>query len=311
MNWSKTYCILNRTLAKKLLSLALCCVYGQFVLSFNINEIQPFCISYSGESAEIDEETALRLVEGLEQVADAAMQSQQDAPSEIIKEQLTYDHLFYDEALRDSVTVLQDFYYDKIDENIGKLRDLEEKIEQHDLISAEVLRNQIIAENIIEQASKEVLSLYLKHEQGLFDTNDSLELLMWAHSCYNLYGKAVLMAQVLHNSMNNISLLFDEDCPESLPRSALLTNNREIILELFPNPNSDILYIHSNKEQIKDASIQIVDLDGKIILQSEINFEHGISLANIALSSGVYIIEITFEYNNIIENQRKKLVYLR
>ncbi len=311
MNWSKTYCILNRTLAKKLLSLALCCVYGQFVLSFNINEIQPFCISYSGESAEIDEETALRLVEGLEQVADAAMQSQQDAPSEIIKEQLTYDHVYYNEQLRDSVQVLEDFYYTKLDENIGKLRAMEEKIEDHDYSSAETLRNLIIAENTVVQASKEVLSLYLKHEQGLFDSNDSLDLLMWATSCYNLYGKAVLMAQILHNSMNNTSVLFEEDCPESLPRSASLQRKDEIILELYPNPNRDVLYIQSSQETVSEAIVIIRDLEGKVVFQGDINFEKGLDLNNVSLSYGVYIVELSFEYDNIRQNHHKKLVFLK
>lgn len=260
---------------------------------------------------EIDEETAIRLVEGLEQVADASMQNPQDAPSEVIKEQLTYDHVYYDEQLRDSVQVLDDFYYDKLDENIGKLRAMEDKIEEHDFVAAESLGNLVFADNIVEQGSKEVLNLYLKHEQGLFDTNDSLDLLMWAHSCYNLYGKAVLMAQILYNTMHNTSILFEEDCPSSLPRSASLESSHEIVLELFPNPNSDVLYISSSEESVSDATIIIKDLEGKLVFQGDINFEKGLDLNDVSLSYGVYIVELSFEYDNIHQSHRKKLVYLK
>lgn len=227
----------------------------------------------------------------------------------MIAQQLNYYQFYRDPDLRDSVQTLEDFYYSKIDENIGKLRDLEDKIEEHDYITAEALKNQIAAENTVEQASKEVLSLYLKHEQGVFDSNDSLDLLMWAHSCYNLYGKAVLMAQVLHNSMNNISLLFDEDCPESLPRSASLTSVKDIVLDLYPNPNSDILYVISNHDDLKEAKIILYSLEGALIFEGKIDFLSGLDLNDISLAKGVYLVELQFEHNGNFEIQRKKLLF--
>jgi hypothetical protein len=223
----------------------------------------------------------------------------------MINQQISY----YCTDVRDSSAVLDSFFVTREFENIGKLRGLEKKIEEHDYTAAESLRNQIIAENIIEQASKEVLSLYLKHEQGLFDTNDSLELLMWAHSCYNLYGKAVLMAQVLHNSMNNISLLFDEDCPASLPRSASLANSADIVLDLYPNPNSDVLYVISNHEELKEAKIILFSLEGALIFEGKIEFLKGLDLNDISLAKGVYLVELQFEHNGNFEIHRKKLLF--
>ena len=48
----------------------------------------------------------------------------------MIAQQLNY-YFYRDPEFRDSVQALEDFYYAKIDENIGKLRAMEEK--KHDV----------------------------------------------------------------------------------------------------------------------------------------------------------------------------------
>jgi hypothetical protein len=119
------------------------------------------------------------------------------------------------------------------------------------------------------------------------------------------------MAQILYNAMHNTSIMFEEDCPASLPRSASLQHKNEIELELYPNPNSDVLYIHSNEEAVTEATVVIKDLEGKLIFQGKINFEKGLELRNISLSHGVYLVELSFEFENILQIQHKKLVYLK
>jgi hypothetical protein len=190
---------------------------------------------------------------------------------------------------------------------------MEEKLENQDVIAAEALANQVLADNIIEQSSKEVLDLRLKHQKEIFSSSDSLDLLMWANSCYHLYGKSVPMAQVLYNSIYNSSTVFDEDCPENLPKSAELfpTGEKELTLELYPNPNNDILFINSDDENIRGAEIIIRDIDGNIIHKGNIHFRKGLDLSRLYLSSGVYIIELMFELEGEMKSQNKKLVYLK
>jgi hypothetical protein len=262
---------------------------------------------------EISVESALLLVQGLEQTAESAMENPTLVPAELIKEHLSYDQLFSDEALRDSVQVLETFYNTRLDENTGKLREMEEKLEEHDVIAAEALNNQVLAENIIEQASKEVLDLRLKHEKEIFTVADSLNLLVWATSCYYLYGKAVPMAQVFYNSIYNSSTVFHEDCPDNLPKSAELlpTGENELILELYPNPNSKMLYVFSESENIRSAELIIRDIDGNIVHKGAIQFTKGLDLSNLSLSSGVYIIELIFEHEGEMKSQNKKLVYIK
>jgi hypothetical protein len=260
----------------------------------------------------LDMESALLLVEGLEQTAESAMENPTLVPAELIKEHLSFDYVYRDEELRDSVEVLETFYNERLDANMGKLREMEEKLEEHDVMAAEVLKNQVLAENIIEQASKEVLDLRLNYEKDIFTATDSLDLLMWATSCYYLYGKAVPMAQVLYNSIYNSSTVFVEDCPENLPKSAeLFPRKLELVLELYPNPNRDMLYVSCDEDNIRSSNIVIRDIDGNIVHEGTIHFTKGLDLSKLNLASGVYIVELLFEYGGEITIQNKKLVYLK
>jgi hypothetical protein len=231
----------------------------------------------------------------------------------MIAQQLTYDHLFYDEALRDSVQVLEDFYNDKFNENIGKSRDLEEKIDEHDFVAAENLRDQTIPDNIVEQSYKEVLELYMKFEKGIFNAADSADLWMWANSCYYLYGKTVPMAQILFNTIHVSCASFEEDCPLNLPKNAALfpTDEDELALTLFPNPNSDRLYVHYFDESIKSATIEIIDIDGKSFYSGTIHFERGLDLGALSMGSGVYVVELVIDLNGTPTSVKRKLVYIK
>lgn len=262
---------------------------------------------------ELSEEEALLLLGGLEQSAENAIANPSLVPVELIKEHASFDYVYTDEALRDSVAVLEVFYSERIDENVGKLREMEEKLEEHDVLNAEALANQVIVENTIEQASKEVLGLRLKYEKEMFTASDSLDLLIWATSCYYMFGKAVPMAQVLYNSIYNSSTVFHEDCPENLPKSAELfpSAEKEMVLDLYPNPNSEILYVNCEDESIRTADIVIRDIDGNLLYEGQIHFSRGLDLSKLSLSAGVYVVELIYELNGNITSQNKKLVYLK
>ena len=231
----------------------------------------------------------------------------------MIAQQLNYYHFYRDPELRDSVQTLEDFYYSKIDENMGKLREMEEKIEEHDFVAAENLRDQTITDNIIEQAYKEVLDLYMKFEKGIFNAADSADLWMWANSCYYLYGKTVPMAQILFNTIHVSCASFEEDCPLNLPKNAALfpTDEDELALTLFPNPNSDRLYVHYFDESIKSATIEIIDIDGKSFYSGTIHFERGLDLGALSMGSGVYVVELVIDLNGTPTSVKRKLVYIK
>jgi len=61
----------------------------------------------------------------------------------MIAKQQTYNYFYRNPDLRDSIQTLEDCYYSKTDENMGKLREMEGKIDAHDFDEAESLRDQI------------------------------------------------------------------------------------------------------------------------------------------------------------------------
>ena len=175
----------------------------------------------------------------------------------MIAQQLNYYHFYRDPELRDSVQTLEDFYYSKIDENMGKLREMEEKIDDHDFDAAENLRDQTIADNIIEQALKEVLELKLKFDQNSFTFEYSTTLHLWATSCFYYFGKAVPMAQTLFNTVFESSTVFIEDCSGLMMTNSASAQENNFAMQVYPNPNNDILFVKSFDRNIKSGNIII------------------------------------------------------
>ena len=197
--------------------------------------------------------------------------------------------------------------------SLGKLREAEDKIDDHDFVAAESLRDQTITDNIIEQAYKEVLDLYMKFEKGIFNAADSADLWLWANSCYYVYGKTVPFAQILYNSIHYSCATFEEDCPLNLPKNAALfpTDDDDLTLTLYPNPNSDILYVEYLDDAIKKAAIKITDIDGKSFYSGTIHFERGLDLGALGMGSGVYIVELIIDINGTPTSVKRKLVYIK
>ena len=227
----------------------------------------------------------------------------------MIAQQLNYYHFYRNPELRDSVQALEDFYYAKIDENMGKLREMEEKIDEKLLDDAEALRNQVIPNNLVELAYREVLDLQLKYERGLFTQADSTDLHLWAESCFYVYGKAIPIAQSLYNLIYSTTIFFPEDCPEYLPRSVSFSepNIESFDVVLYPNPNSSTLYAKANIQDVKISNCVIRAIDGKIVYSGSFHFTRGLDLSNLGFNSGVYTVELSFEARD--ELIVKKLVF--
>jgi hypothetical protein len=230
----------------------------------------------------------------------------------MIAQQQTYNYFYRNPELRDSVQALEDFYYSKINENMGKLREMEEKIDDHDFVAAESLRDQTITDNIIEQAYKEVLDLYMKFEKGIFNAADSADLWLWATSCYYYFGKAVPMAQTLFNTVFESSTVFIEDCSGFMATSsAAIVRQNDVSLKLYPNPNRDIFFIESADNNITRGHIKIYDIQGMALFEGEIHFEKGFDLRKILSSSGVYLLDITYVANETVFTVKKKVVFIK
>ena len=223
-----------------------------------------------------------------------------------------YERIDEQPELKDSSIVLEEFYEEREDENIGLLREMDKRIEENDFTAAAALRDQILANNGLESAYKNVLSLILKHEQSGLDANDSLELLSWATSCSFIYGKIPSVAQAAFNCIYHESWLFDEECAPNMQRSETFSNTQSNIgldLTLYPNPSRDQLFVLSNNASIHEARCQIRGLDGRLIYEGPIDFEKGLALSNLSMTSGVYMIELYVKETNEIVH--KQFMYLK
>jgi hypothetical protein len=266
-------------------------------------------IQITNEDALSEEETE-KFLSSLEETTQSSIQLQNDA-SEIIKEHAAFDVLHRDEDLRDSVAVLHNFYLEKSEQNIGILKEIEDKVLSHDYLSAEVMTNNLVLLNNIEQALKEVLELKLKFDQNSFTSDDSTSLHLWATSCYYYFGKAVPMAQTLFNTVFESSTVFIEDCSGIMLTNSAIAQENSLSMDVYPNPNNDILFVKSFDKNIKTGNIIIYDIEGTAFFDGEITFDEGIDLRKILNASGVYILEIIYTSGESVYTDRKRVVFLK
>lgn len=227
----------------------------------------------------------------------------------MVVQQHILSNIYKNPDIRDSSVVLDSFYISRELENVGKLREMNQKLDEKLLDDAEALRNQVIPNNLFELAYREVLDLQLKYERGLFTQADSTDLHLWAESCFYVYGKAIPIAQSLYNLIYSTTIFFPEDCPEYLPRSVSFSepNIESFDVVLYPNPNSSTLYAKANIQDVKISNCVIRAIDGKIVYSGSFHFTRGLDLSNLGFNSGVYTVELSFEARD--ELIVKKLVF--
>lgn len=259
---------------------------------------------------ELSEDEIDRLLISLEQTTQTAMQPIIENQAEFIKEHAAYDILHKDEDLRDSVTYLHEFYWTKSDENIGALKEIEEKVYLEDYVGAGAIANELMLLNNIDQALKEVLELKLKFEQNNFNSNDSASLHLWATSCYYYFGKAVPMAQTLFNAIFESSTVFIEECSGLISTNSAKQEN-DFTLDVYPNPNKDILFVESVDKNIKSGHLILYDMLGNSMFDGEISFADGIDLRKILYASGVYLFDITYTSGETVYSEKKRVVFVK
>ena len=104
------------------------------------------------------------------------------------------------------------------------------------------------------------------------------------------------------NSAQDGSALFVDDLYYSFPSG--IETPESIGLELFPNPVTNVLNIHSTAG-LKFNSVQVYSIDGRLILTSTVNSNN--SRVDVSsLKTGAYIIELNAESGTIVRQQFMK-----
>lgn len=214
----------------------------------------------------------------------------------MIAQQLNYYYFYRDLELRDSVQALEDFYYAKIDENMGKLREIEKLLIDREIALAYSKLSEVLAENTIDDGYKLLYELQWKFQNNSFTSSDSSALVTLATACPYIEGDAVYYAAATYNEIYLTSQYFETNCPPNMPKSLSYNSPHAEVqwdVTLYPNPNDNVLYIESNIADVKKGLCVIYSSDGKIAFNGEVHFYRGLNLKALNLTSGVYIIEIT------------------
>jgi hypothetical protein len=106
--------------------------------------------------------------------------------------------------------------------------------------------------------------------------------------------------------------VFEENCPSNLQKNMQIVQeekNDDLILTLFPNPTNGYLFVTSNDEKIVSSTCTIRSLDGREIYHGTIDFENGLSLSNLGMATGVYILEFDIEATKEVMYQQ--FMYLK
>lgn len=79
-----------------------------------------------------------------------------------------------------------------------------------------------------------------------------------------------------------------------------LSNN--FIIKVYPNPASEYVYVALESEEIRDAVIEMYDLEGKLVYNSKLDVIEGLNKIDLVnLSSSQYILRISDTSGNVLQ----------
>ncbi len=203
--------------------------------------------------------------------------------------------------LKDQDTTLSSFYDTTFYANIGKIVEIENKLQLGDKQGANTDNNNFIPTNLMENNKKIITYLLLQPELDsnyVYTSSDSILAYSVASQCFNLGGDAVLQARALYDFIIDDIATFSDSC---LIKDKHLINHHTTNLPpvvndsfvLFPNPNDGNMTLSYRLSDGENGELSIYDIAGKLI--SKHRFISGNSSINIdetQLNAGAYFYEI-------------------
>ena len=190
------------------------------------------------------------------------------------------------------------FYVAEQTGDAAKYYEVDSLLEQGDTILAKAKNNVAPVNNDIEQTHHDFNQLYLS---GITNGTDYAVLETIANLCAYKYGNAVYQARALVNIVTYGNRDFEENC-ENGEGSRIGNFSEEdngisvaenIQAHLFPNPNNGNFTLSYDLKQIPEASIQIIDITGKVVYTNAIdNLNNLVQINAQDLHSGMYFIQL-------------------
>jgi hypothetical protein len=221
--------------------------------------------------------------------------------------------------LKDSSEILNNFYSNESQANIGALYEVDKDLAQGSFGTAASKLNALSAQTNIEANYKSYYNIYSAyHSVGNLVPNDSIDLYMLAHKCPFVDGAVVYKARALFDMIYQTAKIYnDEGCLAtgiSYGRKGNTNNstiknkqNRLFVagLSIYPNPANDEIFIKGYKES-EEVIVSITDVSGKLLLETNLVTSSNKSSLKLNLLNGIYF--VTLVNTNGIKTHTKLVI---
>jgi len=196
--------------------------------------------------------------------------------------------------LKDSSTVLSDFYNGLQNHNISKLAQVENSFAQGNLDGAEALLSSITINNDIEANYKSYYTAYLHFKKRACTATDSLALWQLVNGCAARDGEIIYQARSLYNMVYETGYrIYLDDCVDSTTRTLkkvlpTVVNNNKQAFTVYPNPSMGEVWLKFEHVPDNNVEINVYSIEGTLV-HSEKTTNPKI---NYNFSNGIYFIHV-------------------
>jgi len=199
---------------------------------------------------------------------------------------------------------LNTFKAEMLTGNIGKLKRVDERIENGNYIAANAINNTVNPENTVEQNQKAMNTYIIKkliNPAYVYSAAETADVLAIANQCPLEGGQAVYQARNLAMDIKQEVIDFVDNC-DKLPRREMqviqaATEKGNSVFKLYPNPNDGSMnLIYSMKEE-ETGTFVLYDITGKVIQQYKLQVgeNNQLFINETVLNNGVYFYKIIID----------------
>ncbi len=199
------------------------------------------------------------------------------------------------------------FYATQQSSEVAKYYEVDSLLGDGSFTLAQTKNNSATASNNITQNHKTYNTIFLN---GVATPSDYATLQALANKCAYEDGNAVYQARALLNMVNFTNTIYIDSCDgnnkagrmgyfdEGEQQGITLTTN--IYANLFPNPNSGEFMLSYDLKNVSEATVQIFDVRGSLLLNQTITNENNLTKIDATnFDNGIYFIKVIADNNTL------------
>ncbi len=197
------------------------------------------------------------------------------------------------------------FYTTQQNAEVAMYYEVDSLLSQGNTTLAQTKNNNATANNNITQTHKAYNNVYLS---GVTSATDYATLQTLANLCPTTHGNAVFEARALLNMVSYSNIEYSDSCNEaSVGRIGYFEEEQQGIVvaeniqaNLFPNPNNGEFTLAYDLKNIAEATIQLYDVRGSLLLSQTVTNENNLTKLNATnFDNGIYFIKVIANNNTL------------